>query len=96
MIMKQHEFIWMANNVRAGKAVQDASGNTAITIRPNIMVVHNYKKRDQMTLVFVEDNSQYLIPTKKELEEIFRIHLENQNINEILLRYCTEKLTKIE
>lgn len=94
--MKQHEFIWMANNVHAGKAVQDESGNTAITLRPTIMVVHNYKKRDQMTLVFVEDQSQYIIPTKKELEEIFRIHLENQNINEILRRYCTEKLTKIK
>lgn len=94
--MKQNEFIWMAKNLRATKSVQDEDGNTAITLRPNILVVHNYKKRDQMIIVFIEDNSQYIIHTKKQLEDIFHIHLENKDAADILQRYCMSNLTKIK
>lgn len=93
--MKQHEFIWMTNNVHASNVVQDDSGNTAVTLRKNILLVHNYKKKDQMSIILVDTNSQFLIPSKKELESIFRLHLENKDLNEIIVKYCTENLSKI-
>lgn len=94
--MKQHEFIWAAKNMQTTETRQDAFGNTFIRLRKDIQLTHNYKKKDRMTIEFQDDNSVYLIPTDKELKEIYRLHLENVNLNEILHQYCSMNLTKIE
>lgn len=94
--MKQHEFIWAARNMQAKETRQDDSGNTFITLRNDIHLVHNYKKKDRMTIEFQDDKSVYIIPTDKELKEIYRLHLENVNLNDILHQYCSMNLTKIE
>lgn len=94
--MKQHEFIWAARNMNVGEARQNDSGQTYITLRHGIQLTHDYKKKDQMTIEFLEDQSAYVIHDRKELEAIYRLHLENQNLNDVLRRYCSENLTKIK
>lgn len=94
--MKQHEFIWAARNMNVGEARQNDSGQTYITLRPGIMLTHDYKKKDQMTIEFDGDRAVYIIRDRKELEWIYRLHLENHDLIEILRRYCSENLTKIK
>lgn len=93
--MKQHEFIWAARNMKVGEARQDDSGKTCITLRPSILLIHDYKKKDRMTIEFHDDQSTYIIHDRKELEAIYRLHLENEHLSEVLHRYCSENLTKI-
>lgn len=94
--MKQHEFIWAAKNMKVNETRQDDFGNTFIRLRKDIQLTHNYKKKDRMAIEFQDDRSVYIIPTDKELKEIYRLHLENVNLNEILHQYCSMNLTKIE
>lgn len=94
--MKQHEFIWAARNMNVGDARQNDSGQTYITLRPGIMLIHDYKKKDQMTIEFTGDQAVYIIRDRKELETIYRLHLENRDLVEILRRYCSDNLTKIK
>lgn len=93
--MKQHEFIWAARNMKVGEARQTDNGKTCITLRAGILLIHDYKKKDRMTIEFHDDQSIYIIHDRKELETIYRLHLENEHLSEVLRRYCSENLTKI-
>lgn len=93
--MQQHEFIWMAKNLKVTDVTQDETGNTVINLRPQIQLTHNYKKKNQMQIVFTEDQSRFLIPSKSDLEEIFRLHLSNVNVEQILRKHCEDNFEKV-
>ena len=86
--MEQQEFIWMAKNLKVVDVIQDEIGNTIIQLRPQVQLVHNYKKSNLMTVKFVEDQMMFIVPSRKELEEIYRLHLENENLIQLLREYC--------
>jgi hypothetical protein len=93
--MEQHEFIWMANNMGIGIVTQDESGHTEANLRPNIYITHDYNGNNLMLLTFKETREFYKIKTKDELEEIFRLHLTNENLEVPLRAYATESLKQI-
>lgn len=93
--MEQHEFIWMANNMGIGIVTQDESGHTEANLRPNIYITHDYNGNNLMLLTFKETREFYKINTKDELEEIFRLHLTNENLEVPLRAYATESLKQI-
>lgn len=92
--MQQQEFIWMANNIPHDGIIQDEIGNTIIQLRSQIQLTHNYKKKNQMMIIFQEDQSRFLIPSKKRLEDIYRLHLENTQLTDILRNYCEGTLER--
>lgn len=93
--MEQHEFIWMANNMGIGIVTQDESGHTEANLRPNIYITHDYNGNNLMLLTFKETREFYKIKTKDELEEIFRLHLTNENLEVPLRAYATGSLKQI-
>lgn len=92
--MQQHEFIFMAKNLKVTNVTQDDSGNTIVNLRPKISIVHNYKKNNSMKISFAETNDTFVIPSKNDLEEIYRLHLTNENLEHILIEYCKTHLKK--
>lgn len=93
--MQQHEFIWMAKNLKVDNVTQDESGNTIVKLRPHIVFMHNYKKKNQMMIMFSEDKATYIIPSKVEMEEIYEMHLTNPDVEQLLRKYCEENLEKV-
>lgn len=93
--MQQHEFIWMAKNLKVNNVTQNENGTTTINLRPQIQITHNYKKKNQMLIIFTEDQVRYLISTKVELQEIYRLHLSNVDLENVLRHYCEDWLKKI-
>jgi len=92
--MQQPDFIYLARGV-AGEVTQDEIGNTIVQLRPQIQLKHNYKKKNLMTILFTEDQSMFCIPTRKDLESIYRLHLENKDLTQILRAYCEQQLEKL-
>lgn len=92
--MQQHEFIYITQTIRMMNIHQDPTGKTIVQLRPQIQIIHNSKKKNQMQIIFTEDQARFLIPSKKELEEIYRLHLENVNLSQILREYCEKNLQK--
>jgi hypothetical protein len=92
--MNQPEFIWMAKNLKVTDVKQDETGNTIINLRPQIQLTHSYKKKNQMQIIFTEDQARYLISTKVELQEIYRLHLSNVDLENVLRHYCEDWLKK--
>lgn len=93
--MEQHEFIWMANNMGIGLVVQDETGHTEANLRPQICITHDYNGNNLMLLTFKETREFFKIKTKEELENIFRLHLTNENLETPLREYATENLQQI-
>lgn len=93
--MQQHEFIFMARNLKVTDVKQDDSGNTFIGLRPKISITHNYKKNNSVMISFEETGDKFLVPTKQDLEEIYRLHLTNENLEHILLEHCNAHLKKV-
>lgn len=92
--MQQHEFIYIVNNMQAEKrAEQDENGNVNIALRSQIKLSHNYKK-NEMVILFIDDNTTFKFSSRQELEEIGRIHLANKDAVEPLRRYCEEHLER--
>ena len=94
--MEQHEFIWLANNIGIDSVSQDTNGRTEVVLRPQIIIRHDYNANNSMMLTFVETNEAYIIKTKEQLEEIFRLHLTSENLETPLRSYANENLEKIE
>lgn len=93
--MEQIKFIYMANSMQVESVNQDEVGNTVVVVRDGVNITHNYKK-NRMKLTFNEDNVSYVIPSGKELEAIYRMHLENKELMYILRDYCSKNLNKEE
>lgn len=92
--MEQHDFIWMGKKLMV-PVTQDETGNTIITLRPQIQLTHNYKKKNLTQVVFTEDQSRYTIGSKLELELIIGLHLSNDNLDQKLREFCESHLEKV-
>lgn len=95
--MDQIKFIVMANNVYPeGEVKQDPNGITIVNLRPQIQITHNYKRKNEMKIIFNDTNDEYLISSKNELEEIYGLHLANKDVIQILHEYCKNNLKSIK
>lgn len=95
--MDQIKFIVMANNVYPeGEVKQDPNGITIVNLRPQIQITHNYKKKNEMKIIFNDTNDEYLVSSKNELEEIYGLHLANKDVIQILHEYCKNNLKSIK
>lgn len=94
--MDQVKFMMMANNMQPeGSVTQDENGHVIVELRNNqIVITHNYKKHNEMKISFHDNNDTYIIPSQKELEEIYRLHLANKDVVSILHDYCNMNLKK--
>lgn len=93
----QIKFIEMANNMKpAGGINQTDDGNTVVQLRDNIQIIHNYKRRNEISILFQDTNERYIIPDQKELEFIYRTHLGEQDILQKLHQHAEETYKKIE
>ena len=94
--MDQVKFMLTANNIHPeGDIIQQPDGIVVVNMRPTIQITHNYKKKNQMQIIFVDTNDTYIIPDQQTLEEIYQMHLSNTNVVEILLKYCNKNLKKL-
>lgn len=89
--MTQPEFIWLSSNILPKIGVeQKPSGETIVGLRPQINIIHDFKKGNRLTIVFLDDGATFLIPSKEELEEIYAMHLANTNLVQVLRKYCDD------
>lgn len=93
--MKQMEFLWMSNNIQPEEVIQGENGDVIVNLRKGIQVIHNYKRGNKMTVRFTEDQTSFVIPSKKELEDIYRMHLGNTNLINELRKYCDDNLQSL-
>lgn len=93
--MKQQEFLWMSNNIQPEGVIQGNNGDVIVNLRNGIQVIHNYIRGNKMTIRFTEDQVSFLIPSKKELEDIYRMHLGNTNLINELRKYCDDTLQQL-
>ena len=93
--MEQHEFIWLANNMQIETVRQDEIGHTEVELRPHIKITHDYNSHNLMLLSFTETRDFYKIPSKDALEDIFRLHLTNENLEMPLHEYADANLTRL-
>lgn len=89
--MTQPEFIWMSSNILPEIGIeQRPDGNTVVGLRPQINIIHNFKRKDQITVVFLDDHATFVVPSKSALEDIYRMHLANTNLVQVLRKYCDD------
>lgn len=94
--MDQTKFLYMSKNVNpVGKITDDGKGTIIVELRPHVQVTHTYKKSNKMEIIFIEDQSHYEIPSEKELEAIYRIHLSNTNFIQPARKYCEDNLERV-
>lgn len=95
--MDQIKFIYTSKQIKpAGEVTDDGNGGVAVLLRPGVVVTHKYKRNNQMTITFTEDESEYIIGTDKELEEIYRMHLSNVNFIQPARKYCDDHLQRAD
>ena len=92
--MTQVKFLWTSKNVPDVKVEQKDNGMTIVTLRKNIMISHNSNKRDKMQISFIKEKVSYLIPDQRALEEIYKMHMENEEVNLLLMQYCQKNFAK--
>ena len=88
--MEQPKFIWVARNMKVGNVTQGPNGETTVEVRPNINIVHEYRRKNRMTMHLVERDEKYIIPSERELEHIYRLHLEHEDVMTPLMEYCVQ------
>jgi len=91
--MEQHEFIWMGKKLGVPVS-QDETGNTVMSLRPQIQLTHNYKKKNFTQIVFTEDQTRFTVSNKSEVESIVGLHIANEHLEQVLRKYCDENLQK--
>lgn len=93
--MDQIKFVWISKNIPNILGVnQDEDGITTVKLRPLIEITHNFKKRNKVEILFKDDNSKYLIPDQKTLEEIYKMHMSNTEVMLLMHQYCDKNLSK--
>ena len=93
--MKQHEFIYLSRNM-TNQVRQDLIGNVIVDLNQMVEITHNYKKKDLMTLTMKEDQSKYTIPSRSDLEEIYKIQVSEENPIQLIREYCEKNLKKTQ
>lgn len=90
--MKQERFIFMANNVQPLSMVQDPNGNTIVKLREEISIIHNYHNE---YMVLSVASSKYKVMNEAQLETVFRMHLENKDLFQLLHEYAETNFDKV-
>ncbi len=95
--MTQPEFMFMANNMKV-KQIRQGDPFTSVEIRNGIWLNHNYRRREphHMSIELREARVMYAVPGRKEVEAIYRLHLENEHLNQVLFDWCETYLNKLE
>ena len=95
--MDQVKFMMMANNVHPeGAILQSEKGIVTVNLRPGqIVITHNYRRNNEMQIMFMDNHDKFIIPSEKELQEIYQFHLSNKDVVSILHEYCNNNLEKI-
>lgn len=95
--MDQIKFIIMANNIHPeGEIEQTPDGIVIVNLRSQIQITHNYKRKNEMRIIFNDSKIQYIISNKSELEEIYRMHLANTDVVQMLHDYCKNNLKVVK
>ena len=91
--MTQIKFLWLSKNIPGISGVeQGPDGITTVKVRPLIDITHDSNKRDKVEILFKDDNTKYVIPDQKTLEEIYRMHIKNDEVMLLLHQYCEANL----
>lgn len=91
--MNQMEFIYMSNLAEPKCGVnQTENGVTECHLRDGILITHDYKRRDLMLLYMEEFKVTFIIPSRLELQEIFRMHSDMDYITMPLYEYALKTL----
>lgn len=91
--MNQIKFIWLSNNIPNIVGINmDPNGITTVSLRELIDIIHNSKKMDKIEILFKDDNTKYEIPDQKTLEEIYDMHISNEEVMLLLHQYCSKNL----
>ena len=89
------KFVWISNNIPGTLGVMmDPDGITTVALRPKIDITHNSNKRNKMEIIFKDDDSKFIIPDQKILEEIYRMHMQNDEVMLLLHQYCDKNLSR--
>jgi hypothetical protein len=64
-----------------------------VELRANIFIVHKWRE-NSMELIIRDDQSHYVIPDQKALEDIYEIHTNNENITQLVKEYADANLEK--
>lgn len=93
--MNQHEFILVSKNIPGLLVTQDYEGKVNVTLSDNIIIVHDYKKRNIIEITFKKEESKFLVPDKKSLKEIYEIFLLNvsEDRDRFIHKFCIENLS---
>ena len=95
--MDQVKFLWLSNSIpNKINVTQTEDGPIVVHLRKNIEITHDYRNRNRMEILLKDDNSKYVIPNYKSLVEIYKMHMNNEEVMYILHKYCEEKLGKCE
>lgn len=93
--MKQIKFIYALRTIGCTDGIEDkGDGIISATIRPGIIIKHDYKHADRMSIKMEDTNEEYTIKNDSQFEEIIRMHLGNTNLSEVLHEYCKKNLVK--
>lgn len=94
--MNQVKFIWLSKNIPNTLGVDmGPDGITTMKLRKLIDITHNSNKRDRVEILFKDDNSKYVINDQRTLEEIYRMHMSNEEVMLLLHQYCESNLPHV-
>lgn len=92
--LNQQKFLWITRNVDVKNISQTSNDMIIVNLRDNIQITHCWKKNDRMEVIISDDQSHYIIPDQQHLEEIYRLHLSEENLTSVLKEYCDNNLEK--
>lgn len=93
--MDQTKFLFTSKKCepKGSEGIKDnGNGVVIVHLREQVKITHNYKKNNRMEIIFLSDGARYIIPSEKELEAIYRIHLGNTNFTHPARKYCDDHL----
>lgn len=90
MKIVQPKFIQLATAAEPMNITDNGAGVISVILRTGVVVTHNYKKGNQVAITFTEDGTTYEIETQQQLEDIFAIHMTNQNLIQPARNYCKD------
>lgn len=94
--MTQIKFLWLSNNIPNKIGVeQTEDGMVIVKLRPKIDITHNFKKRDRVEIILKDDNSRFIIPDDESLQEVYTMHVMNEEVMLLMHQYCESHFTRI-
>lgn len=93
--MEQIEFMWCLKKFLIPNILQNEKGLVTAKLLPDVLLTHDYKKKNKIEVIFTETQDRFLISSKEELNELCKIYSNNPNISDPIKKYCVSKLNKI-